>query len=83
MEKIWKKPSRCWWRFAARATNYLSYFTNPDIVEVFGAETNSFEFAALDEGAIICISMPQKYQTERRYIMTLLKLLFYISANYR
>jgi TraM recognition site of TraD and TraG len=61
-------------------SNYLSYFTNPDIVEVFGAETNSFEFAALDEGAIICISMPQKYQTERRYIMTLLKLLFYNHA---
>jgi hypothetical protein len=57
--------------------NYLSNFTNPDIVEVFGAENNSFEFSALDEGAIICISMPQKYQTERRYITTLLKLLFY------
>jgi hypothetical protein len=64
----------------ATICNYLSYFTNPDIVEVFGAETNSFEFASLDEGAIICVSMPQKYQTERRYIMTLLKLLFYTHA---
>jgi len=57
--------------------NYLNYFTNPDIVEVFGPEQNSFEFSALDDGAIICLSMPQKYQTERRYITTLLKLLFY------
>jgi GTPase SAR1 family protein len=57
--------------------NYLNYFTNPDIVEVFGPEQNSFEFSALDNGAIICLSMPQKYQTERRYITTLLKLLFY------
>src|ERR1700751_2380215 len=57
--------------------NYLNYFTNPDIVEVFGPEENSFDFSALDDGAIICLSMPQKYQTERRYITTILKLLFY------
>jgi hypothetical protein len=57
--------------------NYLNYFTNPDISEVFGAEENSFDFAALDEGAIVCVSLPQKYQTERRYITTILKLLFY------
>jgi type IV secretory pathway TraG/TraD family ATPase VirD4 len=60
--------------------NYLNYFTNPEISEVFGAEENSFDFAALDEGAIICISLPQKYQTERRYITTILKLLFYTHA---
>ena len=57
--------------------NYLNYFTNPDIVEVFGPDENSFDFSALDDGAIICLSMPQKYQTERRYITTILKLLFY------
>src|SRR5438132_5517555 len=39
--------------------NYLNYFTNPEISEVFGAEENSFDFAALDEGAIICVSLPQ------------------------
>jgi hypothetical protein len=60
--------------------NYLNYFTNPEISEVFGTEENSFDFAALDEGAIICISLPQKFQTERRYITTILKLLFYTHA---
>jgi hypothetical protein len=60
--------------------NYLNYFTNPDLVQVFGAEENSFEFSDLDDGAIICIAMPQKYQTERRYITTVLKLLFYTHA---
>src|SRR5258708_20741839 len=60
--------------------NYLNYFTNPDLVQVFGAEENSFEFSDLDDGAIICIAMPQKYQTERRYITTILKLLFYTHA---
>jgi TraM recognition site of TraD and TraG len=60
--------------------NYLNYFTSPEISEVFGAEENSFDFAALDDGAIICVSLPQKYQTERRYITTILKLLFYTHA---
>ena len=60
--------------------NYLNYFTNPDLVQVFGADENSFEFSDLDDGAIICIAMPQKYQTERRYITTILKLLFYTHA---
>ncbi|MFZ0504727.1 MAG: type IV secretion system DNA-binding domain-containing protein, partial [Chthoniobacterales bacterium] len=60
--------------------NYLNYFTNPDLVQVFGAEENSFEFSDLDDGAIICIAMPQKFQTERRYVTTILKLLFYTHA---
>jgi hypothetical protein len=60
--------------------NYLNYFTNPDIVEVFGPEENTFDFSSLDDGAIICLSMPQKFQTERRYITTILKLLFYTHA---
>ncbi len=60
--------------------NYLNYFTNPDIIEVFGTETNTFDFSTLDDGAIICLSLPQKYQTERRYITTILKLLFYTHA---
>ncbi|MGA8658589.1 MAG: type IV secretion system DNA-binding domain-containing protein [Chthoniobacterales bacterium] len=60
--------------------NYLNYFTNPDIIEVFGTEQNSFDFSALDDGAILCVSMPQKYQTERRYVTTILKLLFYTHA---
>jgi hypothetical protein len=57
--------------------NYLNYFAHPDLVEVFGAEKNTFDFGALDRGAIICLAMPQKFQTERRYVTTLLKLLFY------
>jgi hypothetical protein len=60
--------------------NYLNYFTHPDLIEVFGAEKNSFEFSALDDGAIVCIALPQKFQTERRYVTTILKLLFYTHA---
>ena len=57
--------------------NYLNYFANSEIAEVFGDGDNSFEFADLSDGAIVCISMPQKYKTERLYISTILKQLAY------
>ena len=58
--------------------NYLRSFLTPDIAQVFSSpEPNTFELSDIDKGKIICVSMPQKYQTERRYINTFLKLLFY------
>lgn len=57
--------------------NYLQYFLTPDIAEVFSPTENTFEFSDIDRGKIICIAMPQKYQTERRYVNTFLKMLFY------
>jgi hypothetical protein len=60
--------------------NYLKYFTDPGIAEVFCPAASSFSFDDLDRGRIICVSMPQRYQIERRYINTLLKLSFYAHA---
>jgi hypothetical protein len=60
--------------------NYLQYFTSPDIADVFCAENNTFDFSDVDRGKFLCVSMPQKYQTERNYIFTFLKLLFYTHA---
>jgi len=59
--------------------NYLQCFSTPDIAEVFCAvgKSNTFEFSDVDHGKIICVSMPQKYQMERRYVNTFLKMLFY------
>jgi type IV secretory pathway TraG/TraD family ATPase VirD4 len=58
-------------------SNYLQFFLTPDVVEVFGDSKNSFDFKEIDRGKIICVAMPQKFQTERRYINTFLKMLFY------
>jgi hypothetical protein len=58
--------------------NYLEYFTANDIASVFCPDVNTFEFDRIDSGALICVSMPQKYQTERRYVATLLKILYYV-----
>jgi len=60
--------------------NYLQYFLTPEIAEVFCSEMNTFDLSEIDKGKIICVTMPQKFQTERRYINTFLKLLFYNHA---
>jgi len=57
--------------------NYLQPFITPEISQVFCPARNTFEFADLDRGKIICVAMPQKFQMERRYINTFLKMLFY------
>ena len=41
---------------------------------------STFGMAHVDDGSIICVTMPQKLQTERRYVNTFLKLLFYNHA---
>jgi type IV secretory pathway TraG/TraD family ATPase VirD4 len=60
--------------------NYLQPFITPEIAPVFCSARNSFEFVDLDRGKIICVAMPQKFQMERRYINTFLKMLFYTHA---
>ncbi len=60
--------------------NYLKYFTDPAIAEVFCPAKSTLDFDALDQGKIVCLSLPQRYQVERRYINTLLKLAFYAHA---
>jgi hypothetical protein len=60
--------------------NYLQYFLTPEVAEVFCTEESTFDFATIDQGKIILTTMPQKFQTERRYVNTLLKLLYYNHA---
>jgi hypothetical protein len=60
--------------------NYLQYFLTPEIAEVFCTGESTFTFDAIDQGKIILTTMPQKFQTERRYVNTFLKLLYYNHA---
>ena len=60
--------------------NYLQYFLTPEIAEVFCTDPGTFNFGSIDHGKIILTTMPQKFQTERRYVNTFLKLLFYNHA---
>lgn len=56
--------------------NYLTYFATDEIADVFCAD-NTFGFDEIDRGKVLCVAMPQKYAKERRYVCTILKLLFY------
>ncbi|MBK7999432.1 MAG: type IV secretion system DNA-binding domain-containing protein [Verrucomicrobia bacterium] len=60
--------------------NYLQYYLSPEIAEVFCSPGSTFNMADVDAGKIICVTMPQKFQIERRYVNTFLKLLFYNHA---
>ncbi len=60
--------------------NYLQYFLTPEVAEVVCTGESTFDFAAIDQGKIILTTMPQKFQTERRYVNTMLKLLYYNHA---
>jgi hypothetical protein len=57
--------------------NYLQHFLSPEITQVFCPSQNTFDFGEIDRGKIICVATPQKFQTERRYVNTFLKMLFY------
>jgi type IV secretory pathway TraG/TraD family ATPase VirD4 len=59
--------------------NYLHYFTLPAIAEVF-CRDSTFDLRDVDAGKIICLALPQSFQTERRFVGTFLKLLFYTHA---
>lgn len=60
--------------------NYLQYFLTPEVAEVFCTGESTFDFATIDQGKILLTTMPQKFQTERRYVNTFLKLLYYSHA---
>ncbi len=76
-ERYAKQPPEQMGGVKETIANYLQFFLTPDISQVFCAHQNTFEFHEIDRGKIICLAMPQKYQTERRYINTFLKMLFY------
>jgi len=64
-------------------TNYLRWFTDDAIHQVFGAEAANFTMSCMDEGKMIFVSLPQRYAIERRYICALLKVLAYAHARSR
>jgi hypothetical protein len=60
--------------------NYLQPYTTPDLAEVFCSPDPTFDISEIDEGRLITIKIPQKYQVEKKYISLLFKVLFYLHA---
>jgi type IV secretory pathway TraG/TraD family ATPase VirD4 len=60
--------------------NYLRPYTPPDIAEVFCAPKPNFALDEIDLGRLICLSVPQTYQVERKYLNFLCKQLLFLHA---
>jgi type IV secretory pathway TraG/TraD family ATPase VirD4 len=60
--------------------NYLQPYTAPDIAQIFSPSDPTFDIKELDLGRLVTVKIPQKYQTEKKYVGLLLKILFYLHA---
>lgn len=60
-------------------SNYLSTCSNPIVSEIF-CRPSTFSFGDIDDGKILCLSMPQNLAVERKYLNTFLKQRFYFHA---
>lgn len=60
--------------------NFLRAYTPPDLAEVFCSTQPNFSLAEIDQGRLICLSIPQTYQVERKYLNLLCKQLFFLHA---
>jgi len=60
--------------------NYLRPYTPPDIAEVFCSTKPNFALEEIDRGRLICLSVPQTYQVERKYLNFLCKQLLFLHA---
>ena len=61
----------------------INYFNDPAIQEVLCPKENTVDFRDVDKGKIFVISMAQKYDRQRVFFNTFLKLLFMTHAKYR
>ena len=60
--------------------NFLRPYIPQDIREVVCSVTPNFTLGELDAGRLVCLSIPQTYQVERRYLNLLFKQLFFLHA---
>lgn len=59
--------------------NYLSSYTTAGITGLINRDS-TFSLSEIEQGKIICLALPQELATERRYLATFLKQLFYLQV---
>ncbi len=78
-EKFLGQPAEQLAGITGTITNYLHHFTTPEVAEVF-CRDSTFSLSDMEKGKLVCLALPQRLQTERRFVGTLLKHLFYLQA---
>lgn len=82
-ENYFSQPEQQLGGVKATITNYLAPYVHPEIADVFSSDHPNFAFSEIDQGKVICVSIPKKFSTQRRHINTFMKLLFYTHAQRR
>lgn len=63
--------------------NFLRPYATPDIAEVVCSRNPNFTLSEVDLGRFICLSVPQVYQVERKYLNLLFKQFFILHSFQR
>jgi len=63
--------------------NILFFYQHPDIAAVFGQPRSTVDFNLTDEGKIFCCSIPQRFDAERGFLNTLMKIAWYAHIKSR
>ena len=58
--------------------NKLQPYVCEPFLEMFNSEATTFTFEQFDEGALVFLAVPADYSTQKRFVNTFLKLLFYL-----
>jgi hypothetical protein len=63
--------------------NILFFYQHPDIANVFGQPRSTVDFSMTDQGKIFCCSIPQRFDAERGFLNTLMKIAWYAHIKSR
>jgi hypothetical protein len=63
--------------------NILFFYQHPDVAAVFGQPKSTVDFSMTDRGKIFCCSIPQRFDAERGFINTLMKIAWYAHLKSR
>jgi len=63
--------------------NILFFYQHPDISQVFGQPRSTVDFSLTDKGKIFCCSVPQRFDAERGFLNTLMKIAWYAHIKSR
>lgn len=80
---FWAQPDNQLGGVISTIYNFIAPFNNPFIADLIHSNDPTHSLADIDQGKIICISLPPHLEAERRYVHTLLKMCFYLHAMAR
>ncbi len=63
--------------------NILFFYQHPDIAAVFGQPRSTVDFSLTEQGKIFCCSIPQRFDAERGFLNTLMKIAWYAHIKSR